>query len=106
MFPKPLWQVPTKCIRDPRFGFQTQSPSLSWRWAHDGGFQDLNRLLTLIQAGNGIDIEIHTHAVVGLETPGCGGRSLLIGGVDIVTTGYGAMLWGHYQRVVVVPSCV
>src|SRR5215510_14197054 len=32
----------------------------------DGGFQGLNRLLTLIQAGNGINIEIHTQAVAEL----------------------------------------
>src|SRR5690349_6462118 len=32
----------------------------------DGGFQRLNRLLTLIQAGHSIDVEIHTQAVTEL----------------------------------------
>jgi hypothetical protein len=32
----------------------------------DGGFQGLNCMLTLIQAGHGIDVEIHTQAVAEL----------------------------------------
>ena len=39
---------------------------LAWLGPDDGGFQGLNRLLTLIQASHGIDVEIHTQAMTEL----------------------------------------
>src|SRR5262249_9421507 len=53
----------------PQFAFSDTVASLSrrcwgrrWCGAGDVGFQGLNRLLTLIQAGHSIDVEIHTRA--------------------------------------------
>ena len=51
----------------PTIGFRNSCFSqLAWLGPDDGGFQGLNRMLTLIQAGHGIDVEIHTQAVTEL----------------------------------------
>jgi hypothetical protein len=86
--PKRLWQVPSKMHPRPsgRVLETVAFSQLALLGPDDGGFQSLNRLLTLIQAGHGINIEIHTQAVTELIAVLCGHHNGIVPG-DIAGSG-------------------